>query len=128
MDPLGFGLENFDAVGAWRTMDGKFPIDAPGTLPDGREFNGPEELRDDPARPTARPSRGALTAKLLTYALGRGLERYDTTDGQGDRRAGCRRSDYGSRRWSWRSSTACRSSRGGAQSGTREPQRSRQLP
>ena len=45
MDPLGFGLENFDAVGAWRTMDGKFPIDASGVLPDGDEFNGPEELR-----------------------------------------------------------------------------------
>ena len=45
MDPLGFGLENFDAVGAWRTMDGKFPIDSTGTLPDGRTFNGPEELR-----------------------------------------------------------------------------------
>ena len=45
MDPLGFGLENFDAVGAWRTMDGKFPIDATGFLPDGDEFTGPEELR-----------------------------------------------------------------------------------
>ena len=45
MDPLGFGLENFDAVGAWRTVDGKFPIDATGTLPDGRSFNGPDELR-----------------------------------------------------------------------------------
>jgi hypothetical protein len=76
MDPLGFGLENFDAVGAWRTMDGKFPIDASGQLPDGRTFSGPEELmtilrgdRDQFAR--------ALTGKLLTYALGRGLERYD---------------------------------------------------
>jgi hypothetical protein len=76
MDPLGFGLENFDAVGAWRTMDGNFPVDASGTLPDGRTFEGPEELR--------RILRGdrdafarALAAKLLTYALGRGLERYD---------------------------------------------------
>ena len=41
MDPLGFGLENFDAVGAWRTKDGKFPIDASGKLPDGRTFTGP---------------------------------------------------------------------------------------
>ena len=48
MDPLGFGLENFDAVGAWRTMEGKFPIDASGQLPDGRTFTGPDELRDDP--------------------------------------------------------------------------------
>ncbi len=76
MDPLGFGLENFDAVGAWRTMDGKFAVDAAGSLPDGRSFTGPEELltilkgdRDAFAR--------ALTSKLLTYALGRGLERYD---------------------------------------------------
>ena len=76
MDPLGFGLENFDAVGAWRTMDGKFPVDSSGTLPDGRRFSGPVELatilkgdRDAFAR--------AITAKLLTYALGRGLERYD---------------------------------------------------
>ena len=56
MDPLGFGLENFDAVGAWRTMDGKFPIDATGTLPDGDEFTGPVELADDPRRPNARRS------------------------------------------------------------------------
>ena len=40
MDPLGFGLENFDAIGAWRTDDGKFPIDATGALPDGRTFTG----------------------------------------------------------------------------------------
>src|SRR4029453_16979662 len=76
MDPLGFGLENFDAVGAWRTEDGKFPIDASGELPDGREFDGPTELsailtqdRDAFAR--------CLTGKLLTYALGRGIERAD---------------------------------------------------
>ena len=59
MDPLGFGLENFDAVGAWRDEDGKFPIDASGTLPDGRTFNGPEELRGDPARRPRRRSRSA---------------------------------------------------------------------
>jgi len=77
MDPLGFGLENFDAVGAWRTMDGKFPIDATGFLPDGDEFNGPEELRGILTKQHEAFSR-ALTSKLLTYALGRGLERYDT--------------------------------------------------
>jgi hypothetical protein len=76
MDPLGFGLENFDAVGAWRTMDGKFPIDATGTLPDGRTFNGPEELRSI-LRADHQAFEHCLTAKLLTYALGRGLERYD---------------------------------------------------
>lgn len=76
MDPLGFGLENFDAVGAWRTMDGKFPIDASGALPDGRAFTGPEELRA-----ILTGERDAfvrcLTSKLLTYGLGRGLESYD---------------------------------------------------
>ncbi|MFL6212400.1 MAG: DUF1592 domain-containing protein [Blastocatellia bacterium] len=76
MDPLGFGLENFDAVGAWRTQDGKFPIDASGTLPDGRSFKGPQELRAI-LRADRDAFAAALTEKLLTYALGRGLERYD---------------------------------------------------
>jgi hypothetical protein len=77
MDPLGFGLENFDAVGAWRSMDGKFPIDATGTLPDGDSFKGPVELSailEAEREPFAR----GLTSKLMTYALGRGMERYDT--------------------------------------------------
>jgi len=76
MDPLGFGLENFDGIGAWRTLDGKFEVDATGALPDGRTFNGPLELKA-----VLRQDREAftrcLTEKLLTYALGRGLERYD---------------------------------------------------
>jgi mono/diheme cytochrome c family protein len=76
MDPLGFGLENFDAVGAWRTADGKFPIDSSGLLPDGRTFKGPEELRTILAADRDAFAR-CLTSKLLTYALGRGLERYD---------------------------------------------------
>jgi mono/diheme cytochrome c family protein len=76
MDPLGFGLENFDAIGAWRTMDGKFPVDSSGVLPDGRTFNGPEELRAILAKDRDAFARG-VTSKLLTYALGRGLERYD---------------------------------------------------
>src|SRR6185436_10804814 len=45
MDPLGFGLENFDGIGSWRDEDGSFPIDASGALPDGRTFNGPVELK-----------------------------------------------------------------------------------
>ena len=71
---MGFGLENYDAVGAWRTHDGKFAIDSSGTLPDGVSFHGAEGL----AR-TLKSSRqafaGALTEKLLIYALGRGIER-----------------------------------------------------
>jgi hypothetical protein len=76
MDPLGFGLENYDAVGAWRDKDGSFPIDASGTLPSGVSFRGPEQLK---AVLKSRSSEFArcLTAKLLTYALGRGLEDYD---------------------------------------------------
>ncbi len=76
LDPLGFGLEKFDAIGAWRTMDGKLPVDDSGELPDGRKFNGPEELRK-----IILADRDAfaqcLTEKLLIYGLGRGLERYD---------------------------------------------------
>jgi mono/diheme cytochrome c family protein len=77
MDPLGFGLENFDAVGAWRTIDGEFPIDATGFLPDGDEFNGPEQLRDVLVKQRQTFAR-CLTSKLMTYALGRGLQSYDT--------------------------------------------------
>jgi hypothetical protein len=76
MDPLGFGLENYDAIGAWRTEDGKLPIDASGKLPDERTFSGPDEMKK-----ILKADREAFTAtvteKLLTYALGRGLERYD---------------------------------------------------
>ena len=75
MDPLGFGLENYDAVGRWRELDGPHPIDASGVLPDGRRFDGPRELvavlRGDERFPRA------VVRKLLVYALGRGLERAD---------------------------------------------------
>ena len=77
MDPIGFALENYDAIGRWRDKDGDSPIDASGKLPDGAEFVGPAGLtkllltdyRDDFVR--------TVTQKLLTYALGRGLEHYD---------------------------------------------------
>jgi len=76
MDPLGFGLENFDAIGSWREKDGKSPIDASGTLPDGKSFNGPVELA---ATLTSKRDAFAqcLTEKMLTFALGRGLESSD---------------------------------------------------
>jgi Protein of unknown function (DUF1592)/Protein of unknown function (DUF1588)/Protein of unknown function (DUF1587)/Protein of unknown function (DUF1585)/Protein of unknown function (DUF1595)/Planctomycete cytochrome C len=76
MDPLGFGLENFDAIGAWRTQDGKFPVDTSGKLPDGRAFQGPEQLKAI-LRADREAFAECLTEKLLTYGLGRGLERYD---------------------------------------------------
>ena len=76
MDPLGFALENYDAVGAWRTQDGKFPIDASGSLPDGRNFSGAQGLEQVLA---ASPKAFAqcISEKMLTYALGRGLQNYD---------------------------------------------------
>lgn len=76
MDPLGFALENYDAVGRWRTQDGGEPIDASGQLANGTHFEGVEGLErallDDPEL-----FAGALTEKLLTFALGRGVEYYD---------------------------------------------------
>ncbi len=76
MDPLGFGLENFNAIGAWRTKDGSLPVDSAGTLPDGRSFNGPTELKAI-VKADSNAFAECLTEKLLTYALGRGIERYD---------------------------------------------------
>jgi hypothetical protein len=72
MDPLGFGLENYDAIGAWRDKDGDTAIDASGTLPDGRSFHDGGGLRHILASEREAFTK-ALTAKLLTYALGRGL-------------------------------------------------------
>lgn len=76
MDPLGFGLENFDAIGKWRDLDGKVAIDPTGTLPGNRKFAGPIELKGLLAQDREAYVKG-LTEKLLTYALGRGLERAD---------------------------------------------------
>jgi hypothetical protein len=77
MDPIGFALENYDGVGRWRTEDAGVAIDASGTLPDGTAFQGPAGLtqlmvgkyRDDFVR--------TAIERLLTYALGRGVEHYD---------------------------------------------------
>ena len=76
MDPLGLSLERFDAVGRRRTADGGLPIDASGSVPDGRTFADVDGLE---AALLARPELfvGTLTEKLHTYALGRGVEYYD---------------------------------------------------
>ena len=76
MDPLGFGLETFDAVGGFRDKDDGKPIDSSGELPDGQKFNGPAELRKILLSKKDLFAR-CLTEKMLTYALGRGLEYYD---------------------------------------------------
>jgi mono/diheme cytochrome c family protein len=76
MDPIGLATENFDAVGRWRTLEDGMPVDASGGLPDGSTFDGIDGLRDGLLR---RPElfAGTLTEKLLTYAVGRGLEPTD---------------------------------------------------
>ncbi len=76
MDPIGFALENYDAVGAWRTKDAGVPIDASGVLADGTKVTGAETLRQ------ALVNRSdvfvlTMTEKLLTYAIGRGLDHHD---------------------------------------------------
>jgi mono/diheme cytochrome c family protein len=76
MDPLGFALENYDAIGKWRTKDGEFPVDSSGTLPGGRKFTNPAEMREILGERREEFAR-ALAEKLMIYALGRGLQRYD---------------------------------------------------
>jgi hypothetical protein len=76
MDPLGFGLENYDPIGKWRSMDGKFPIDVGGTMTNGKSFATAAEMR------TVLMERmpevvHCMTDKLMTYALGRGMQPYD---------------------------------------------------
>lgn len=76
LDPLGFGLENFDAIGTWRTEENKTKIDSSGVLPDGSKFDGPAELKKI-LMGKADQFRRCFCEKMLTYALGRGLEYYD---------------------------------------------------
>jgi hypothetical protein len=76
MDPIGFGFENYDAIGQWRDRDGNQALDTSATLPDGKAFKGPVELK---AILKARQAEfvGCLVEKLFTYGLGRGVEPYD---------------------------------------------------
>src|SRR6185436_11573930 len=76
MDPLGFGLENYDGVGGWRTADGAFAIDPSGTLPSGQSFSGPRELKQV-LRARQDDFLRCLADKMLTYGLGRGVEYSD---------------------------------------------------
>jgi mono/diheme cytochrome c family protein len=76
MDPLGFALENYDAIGKWRTMDGGFPVDSSGVLPGGKKFANSAEMRQILTERVPELTR-TLTEKLLIYSLGRGLQRYD---------------------------------------------------
>jgi uncharacterized protein DUF1592/uncharacterized protein DUF1588/uncharacterized protein DUF1587/uncharacterized protein DUF1585/uncharacterized protein DUF1595/cytochrome c len=76
MDPIGFGFENYDAIGGWRDRDQGQPIDASAVLPEGTKFNGPVELKNILKTRKAEFVEG-FTEKMLTYALGRGVEAYD---------------------------------------------------
>src|SRR6185436_7172391 len=76
MDPLGLSLENFDAIGRWRTLgESSAPIDASGALPEGTRFTGPDGLRT--VLLSSDRFVATLTEKMMTYALGRGLAYYD---------------------------------------------------
>jgi hypothetical protein len=77
IDPLGFALENFDAVGAWRQRDGRFEIDPSGSLPGGIEFDTAGEMMQALASAKKDDFCRCLASKLLTYAVGRGLETED---------------------------------------------------
>jgi hypothetical protein len=76
MDPLGFALENYNAIGQWRTQDAGQPVDASGAFPDGKSFRGSAELKTILAAKSDTFAE-CLTEKLMIYALGRGLEGYD---------------------------------------------------
>jgi hypothetical protein len=79
MDPIGFALENYDGIGAWRDKDkdNGVPIDASGKLPDGSVFNGPAGLARLLLDQHREEFIATFTEKLMTYALGRGMESYD---------------------------------------------------
>jgi len=77
MDPLGFALENYDAVGLWRDREGGEKIDALGQLPDGTKFRGVGELREMLVTERKDQFARCLAEKLLIYAIGRGTEYYD---------------------------------------------------
>jgi hypothetical protein len=76
MDILGFGLENYDGIGKWRTTDGKFPVDSSGTLPGGKQFSTPSEMKAILVGQMPEFAR-CLVEKMLTYSLGRGLAASD---------------------------------------------------
>ena len=77
MDAIGFGLENYDAVGRWRVAEGSATVDSSGSLPGGRAFESPAQLRRILVDSEADSFVRTLSRKLLTYALGRGVDRND---------------------------------------------------
>ena len=76
MDVLGFGLENYDAIGRWRTQDGKFSVDSSGAFPNGKSFTGPAGMKEILKDSMPEFTR-CVVEKMLTYSLGRGVESFD---------------------------------------------------
>jgi hypothetical protein len=93
MDPIGFALENYDGIGKWRAKDGDATIDASGKLPDGTTFDGPAGLRKIMTTVRRDEFISTVVEKLLTYALGRGVEASDRPTIRAIMRES-RRSDY----------------------------------
>ena len=93
MDPIGFALENFDAVGVWRTNDSGFPIDASGNMFDGAKLDGPTGLRQALVN-HSDAFIGTFTENLLAYALGRVLESPDMPAVRGIDRAAARSNNH----------------------------------
>jgi hypothetical protein len=76
LDPLGFAMENYDAIGRWRTVENRNKVDATGRVPDGSAVDGVVQLREALLR-DPEVFAGTFTERMLTYALGRGLQYYD---------------------------------------------------
>jgi hypothetical protein len=91
MDPIGFGLENFDGIGAWREKDGTFGIDPAGQLLTGESFNGPSDLAAVLLKKKRADFVRCLSEKMLTYALGRGMEHYDRCALEGIRKGAAKK-------------------------------------
>jgi len=77
MDPLGFGLENYNPIGQWRTKDGEFPLEIGGTLPNGKQFDTPAKLRTLLRNDDLKDFTRNLSEKMLTYSVGRGVDGSD---------------------------------------------------
>jgi hypothetical protein len=77
MDPIGFGFENFDGIGAWREKDGEFKVDAGGKLVSGEAFANAADLRKILMQEKRDEFLNTLAGRMLTFALGRGMEYYD---------------------------------------------------
>ena len=101
MDPLGFALENFDAIGRWRNRDAGATIDASAVLPDGTAFEGPAGLREVLLRSPERLAAAVAEEVTPTYALGRGLGGHTTVRPFGISSGRPHEKTIAGRPWSW---------------------------